>query len=107
MRAISWLRRLDPAFATDSVRRFARRAQSRAYAILRGSSAAPVGVLLGQAANQCAKFRRDPRPTATRQGFPAPVQTEAGPMPTYHGFGFDDHQRIPPARPRLSQDRPE
>jgi len=68
---------------------------------------APVGVLLGQAANQYAKLRRDPRPTATRPGSPAPVQTEADPMPTYHGFGFHDHQRILPARPRLAQDRPE
>jgi hypothetical protein len=34
-----------------------------------GPRCAPVGVLLGQAANQCAKFRRDPRATATRPDF--------------------------------------
>jgi hypothetical protein len=28
-------------------------------------------------------------------------------MPTHYRFGFDDYQRVPPARPRPSQDRPE
>src|SRR5215469_4481536 len=38
---------------------------------------APVGVLLGQAVNQCAKFRRDRRPAAPRPRFPSPVEGEA------------------------------
>jgi len=68
---------------------------------------APTCILLGQAANQCAKFRRDPRPTAAPPGSPAPVQAEAGPMPAHHRFGFDNHQRIAPVRPGGAQDRPE
>src|SRR5690242_10382995 len=68
---------------------------------------APVGVLLGQAANQSANLRGDPRPAATRPRFPAPVQLEAGPMPTHYRFGLDDYQRVAPAGPRCTQDRPE
>jgi hypothetical protein len=68
---------------------------------------APTCILLGQAANQCAKFRSDPRPTATRPGFAAPVEAEAGPMPTHDRFGFDDYQGIAPVRPHCAQDRPE
>jgi hypothetical protein len=68
---------------------------------------APVGVLLCQAPNQDANFLGDSRPAAKRPRFPTPVQAETSAMPTDDRFGLDDYQRILPARPSRSQDRPE
>ena len=70
-----------------------------------GSS--PTSVLLRQAPNQNANFLTDPRPAATRPGFPAPIQPETSSMPADDRFGLDDYQRILPARPSRPQDRPE
>src|SRR5204862_5029282 len=40
--------------------------------------------------DQRAQIRGDLRPTSERAGFPTPIPTEAGPMPTYEGLGPDD-----------------
>src|ERR1700731_2219567 len=40
--------------------------------------------------DQRAQIRGDLRPASKRAGFPTPVPTEAGPMPTYEGLGPDD-----------------
>ena len=107
MQAIACARHPGAESAVNNVRRFVRTGQSQAFAIRRGSSVRPAGVLLRQAANQCAKFLCDPRPAGARPRFPTPVQAETGPMPTHDSFGLDDDQRIAPARPGCSQDDPE
>src|SRR5881296_1035749 len=40
--------------------------------------------------DQRAQIRVDLRPASTGAGFPTPVPTEAGPMPTHHGLRSDD-----------------
>jgi hypothetical protein len=59
-----------------------------------GSS--PTSVLLRQTPNQNANFLTDPRPAATRPGFPATIQPETSSMPADDRFGLDDYQRILP-----------
>jgi hypothetical protein len=41
--------------------------------------------------DQRAQIRGDLRPASKGAGFPTPVPTEAGPMPTHQGLGPDDH----------------
>src|ERR1700757_3634877 len=44
--------------------------------------------------NQRAQVRVDLRSTSKRAGFPTPVLTEAGPMPTHEGLGPDDRDGL-------------
>ena len=39
-------------------------------------------------------------------GSPAPIETEAGAVPTYHGVGFHENQDVRPAGPTLAKCRP-
>jgi hypothetical protein len=44
--------------------------------------------------DQRAQLRGDLRSASKRAGFPTPVPTEAGPMPTHEGLGADDRDGV-------------
>ena len=47
-----------------------------------------------QLARKRAQIRGNLRSASKRAGFPTPVPTEAGPMPTHEGFGADDRDGL-------------
>ena len=67
----------------------------------------PSRILSGQTSNQRAHFIADLWSASAPTRSPAPVQPKAGPMPSYHCFGFDDKEHILPARPKAVQEDPE
>src|SRR5437667_8393890 len=55
--------------------------------------------------DQRAQIRVDLRSTSKRAGFPTPVPTEAGPMPTHEGLGPDDRDGLQDRwKPSIQQD---
>ena len=67
----------------------------------------PIPILPCQALDQNTNLVGDLWPTAAWTGSPAPIETEAGAMPTDHGFGLDDDHDIAPARPTVAEGGPE
>ena len=67
----------------------------------------PIRVLLGQALDQSANLLGNLRSAAAWPGSPAPIETEAGAVPAYHGVGFHENQDARPAGPTLAECRPE
>jgi hypothetical protein len=57
-------------------------------------------IVVRQASDQLTYLLRDPRPTAVRAGTPAPIETEAGTVPSDGGLGLDDDENLTLARPK-------
>ena len=69
--------------------------------------ACPPVILECKATDQLLHFLRYARPSGTASGKSPPVGAEALAMPADHGFGLDDDQDFPPARPELVKRDPE
>src|SRR5258707_14782540 len=54
----------------------------------------PQGIFCAHPPDQRAQFRIDLRSASKRAGFPSPVPTEAGSMPTYESLGTDDRDGL-------------
>jgi len=54
----------------------------------------PQGIFCAHPPDQRAQFRIDLRSASKRAGFPPPVPTEAGSMPTYESLGTDDRDGL-------------
>src|SRR5712691_12260209 len=65
---------------------------------------APQWIVSAHPSDQRAQFRIDLRSASKRAGFPPPVSTEAGSMPTYESLGDTRESNFsrPATRPRLS-----
>jgi hypothetical protein len=70
---------------------------------------APSRVFSNQAEDQFAQFSADAPPSHVRSTprNPGPIQTEAFPMPTNHGFWLDQDQCTLPSGPQSAQHNPE
>ena len=68
---------------------------------------APADILLCHPVDEIANLPGDPRPAASRSGSPAPVEMEAGAVPTDDGLGLDDEQDVGPPGPKAVEGCPD
>jgi hypothetical protein len=68
---------------------------------------APACILVCHPADERTDLVGDLGPTAPRLGPPTPVQTKTGAVPADHGLGLHDDENLGPARPNLTEARPE
>jgi hypothetical protein len=65
----------------------------------------PQRIVNAHPTDQRAQIHVDLRSTSKRAGFPTPVPTEAGPMPTHEGLGPDDRDGLQDRwKPSIQQD---
>jgi len=69
-------------------------AQKWDFIVAMDAGRAPERVCDAHHANELTNFGCGCRPTGSGSRFPAPVSPKAGTVPTDHGIGFDDLQRI-------------